>query len=57
MATNGSYSLDEIADRLAIEQVIARYVHALDGWRMAGRTWRHGWIWGDYPLASLPGEF
>ncbi len=30
MATDGSYSLDEIADRLAIGQVIARYVHALD---------------------------
>ena len=89
MATDGLFSLDEIADRLAIEQVIARYVHALDardydalddvflpdtcfdltegggnlwrrlpdGWRIAERTWRHGWIWGDYPLASLPGEF
>jgi hypothetical protein len=30
MATDGLYSLDEIADRLGIEQVIARYVHALD---------------------------
>jgi hypothetical protein len=30
MATDGLFSLDEIADRLAIEQVIARYVHALD---------------------------
>jgi hypothetical protein len=158
MATDGSYSLDEIADRMAIGQVIARYVHALDtrdydtlddvflpdtrfnltegggiagswvevkryyqdnleafvdyqhvfsnvllefdtgrrrarsrakvinpcgmlgrdgqlhhfeivgayedlwrrvpdGWRIAERTWRHGWIWGDYPLASLPGDF
>ena len=28
-----------------------------DGWRIAERTWRHGWIWGDYPLASLPGDF
>jgi hypothetical protein len=28
-----------------------------DGWRIAQRTWRHGWIWGDYPVASLPGEF
>jgi SnoaL-like domain len=28
-----------------------------DGWRIAERTWRHGWIWGDYPLAALPGEF
>lgn len=158
MATDSPYSLDEIADRLAIEQVIARYVHALDardydtlddvflpdarfdlteaggiagswvevkryyqdnlgafvdyqhvfsnvllefeaerrtarsrskvinpcgmmggdgelhhfevvgwyedgwrrvpdGWRITERTWRHGWIWGDYPLASMPGEF
>jgi hypothetical protein len=158
MATDGLYSLGEIADRLAIGQVIARYVHALDardydtlddvflpdtrfdltegggitdswvevkryyqdnleafvdyqhvfsnvllefdtrrrrarsrakviipcgmlgrdgqlhhfeivgtyedlwrrvpdGWQIAERTWRHGWIWGDYPLASLPGEF
>jgi hypothetical protein len=30
MATDGLYSLGEIADRLAIGQVIARYVHALD---------------------------
>jgi hypothetical protein len=30
MATDGLYSLDKIADRLAIGQVIARYVHALD---------------------------
>jgi len=158
MVTDGSYSAGEIADRLAIEQVIARYVHALDardydrlddvflpdtrfdlteaggiagswvevkryyqenleafvdyqhvfsnvllefdaerraarsrskvinpcgtmgsdgkrhhfeivgayedswrrvpeGWRIAERTWRHGWIWGDYPLASPPGQF
>jgi hypothetical protein len=28
-----------------------------DGWRIIERTWRHGWIWGDYPLAALPGEF
>ncbi len=75
MATDGLYCLDEIADRLAIEQVIARYVRALDargydalddvflpdtrfdlteGGGIAGR---HGWIWGDYPLASRPGEF
>ena len=158
MATDSPYSPEEIADRLAIEQVIARYVHALDardydalddvfaadarfdlteaggiagswaevkkyyqdnlgafadyqhvfanvlvefdagrrgarsrakvinpcgmtgsdgalhhfevtgscedvwrrvpdGRRITGRTWRHGWIWGDYPLASPPGEF
>jgi SnoaL-like domain len=30
VATDSPYCLDEIADRLAIEQVIARYVHALD---------------------------
>jgi hypothetical protein len=28
-----------------------------DGWRIAERTWRQGWIWGDYPSAALPGEF
>lgn len=28
-----------------------------DGWRITERTWRHGWIWGDYPSATLPGEF
>jgi ketosteroid isomerase-like protein len=30
MTTDDPYSPGEIADRLAIEQVIARYVHALD---------------------------
>ena len=30
MATDRPFSLEEIADRLAIEYVIARYVHALD---------------------------
>jgi len=28
-----------------------------DGWRISERTWIHGWIWGDYPLAHGPGEF
>jgi ketosteroid isomerase-like protein len=28
-----------------------------DGWRIAERTWRQGWIWGDYPSVALPGEF
>jgi hypothetical protein len=30
LATDRPYSPDEVADRLEIEQVIARYVHALD---------------------------
>jgi hypothetical protein len=28
-----------------------------EGWRISERTWIHGWIWGDYPLAHAPGEF
>ena len=28
-----------------------------DGWRISERVWRQGWIWGDYPLTSAPGDF
>ena len=27
------------------------------GWRIGERTWRHGFIWGDYPFDRLPGDF
>jgi ketosteroid isomerase-like protein len=31
-----------------------RWRKTSDGWRITERTWIHGWIWGDYPLAALP---
>ena len=35
-----------------------RWRRTADGWRIAERTWIHGWIWGDYPLSGLPaGDF
>ncbi len=32
------------------------FVKTPEGWRVKARTWRHGWISGDYPFAQAPGE-
>jgi hypothetical protein len=33
------------------------WVKTPEGWRIKERTWNQGWIWGDYPLQTLPGDF
>ncbi|MFC0303374.1 nuclear transport factor 2 family protein [Rhizorhabdus histidinilytica] len=32
------------------------FVKTAEGWRIRERTWRHGWISGDYPHAEMPGS-
>jgi hypothetical protein len=27
------------------------------GWRINSRIWKHGFVWGDYPFARMPGDF
>jgi hypothetical protein len=32
------------------------FVSTPEGWRIAERTWNHGWITGDYPFEHAPGK-